>query len=153
MSETLKYVSAKAGHLVPRYGTQQQIGARIVRAGEVVFLEREVVALTDAEWNAHVKEYSRLKAAGILVERSKADLDAWEKLELEREARELADRKKAEAAEAEAAAKEAAKADAPSAETTTSAAASPAPDTKFGRDETPTTDETTKRAKGARGER
>lgn len=156
MSEALKYVSAKTGHLMPRYGTQQNIGSRLVAAGEIVWLEKEVVALTEAEWNAHVKEYERAKRAGVVVERTKADHDAWLKLEQEREALELAERKKAEAEEA---AKATTAAATPGTATVAPVVAAPSsvavhtPADKFTSEEPATADEVTKGAKRAREEK
>jgi hypothetical protein len=71
-----KYFTAKTGHLVPRYGTSSYIGAT-ARRGEAATFDGAVVAIPLREWTRFVKEYNRCMKAGVLIECTKAEHDAF----------------------------------------------------------------------------
>ena len=73
-----RYFRSIVGHLVPRFGTRDFIGARRDPAEGVKWDTDAVVRIPETEYNRYLREYRRILAAGGLVEVTKTAYDESE---------------------------------------------------------------------------
>lgn len=70
-----RYFKSVEGHIVPRYGTQTYIGARIDKAEGWVWTE-DVKRIPTTEVTRYLREYNRALKDGAIVEVKRSDYDA-----------------------------------------------------------------------------
>jgi hypothetical protein len=73
----LRYFSCKPGHVVPRWGVGGSYICSVRTPTGYVFNEGEVVAIPEIEIRRFWREYSNGIKAGSLIEKKKADYDAY----------------------------------------------------------------------------